>query len=287
MLMRNSRVPYRILADKLDISLQAVHRRIQVMREIGVIRNFVAVPSREALNAITVFTFGKTEAQQTEDIVETIGADDRVYGIYLAGGNVLYVAALLKDIAELEDITRLMNDVGQVPEPMVGISGSRGTTLSGKGNLSDMDLRIIGALHHDSRMAVTDVAEELGASSRTVNRRLKRMMDEGSIDMTIQWYPCACRDIFAMVHLDLVQGVDKNEVRSTLMRKHGARIVRPMAFSNLPDFLLFLTWSTSPMEVEELQRSIEHEDYIETVLTNILYVGTPFNIWRDRLLEGK
>ena len=66
MLMRNSRAPYRVPADKLDISLQAVHRRIQVMREIGVVRNLVAVPSREALNAITLFTFGLPEGEDLD-----------------------------------------------------------------------------------------------------------------------------------------------------------------------------------------------------------------------------
>ena len=58
MLMKNSRVPYRELASKLGISLQAVHRRIQVLKEMGVIRDFVTVPTREALNAIVVFIFG-------------------------------------------------------------------------------------------------------------------------------------------------------------------------------------------------------------------------------------
>ncbi len=70
MLMKNSRVPYRELASKLGISLQAVHRRIQVLKEMGVIRDFVTVPSREALNAIVVFVFGKSNSPSMEEIDE-------------------------------------------------------------------------------------------------------------------------------------------------------------------------------------------------------------------------
>jgi DNA-binding Lrp family transcriptional regulator len=287
MLMKNSRVPYRELASKLGISLQAVHRRIQVLKEMGVIRDFVTVPSREALNAIVVFVFGKSSSSSMEEIVDTIGENGNVYGIYVAGGNVLYVAALLRDISELEPITEVVREVGQVPEPQVGISGSRGSSLSGSDTapLSDLDIRIIRSLHKDSRKAVTDVAEDVGVSARTVNRRLGRMSEGGLVDFTIKWYPCGCRDIFTMFHLELKQGVDKNEVRSALLRKHGPRIVRPMAFSNLPNFLLFLTWSVSPKEVEELQRAMEREEFIDTVMANILYVGYPYDNWRDSLIE--
>lgn len=289
MLMKNSRVPYRELASKLGISLQAVHRRIQVLKEMGVIRDFVTVPSREALNAIVVFIFGPSSASSMDDIVDTIGENGNVYGIYVAGGNVLYVAALLRDISELEPITKVVREVGQVAEPSIGISGSRGSSLSGAGvaPLSDMDLRIIRSLHKDSRKAVTDVAEDLGVSAKTVNRRLSRMSKDGLVDFTIKWYPCGCRDIFTMFHLDLTKGVDKNQARMDLLKKHGPRIVRPMAFSNLPNFLLFLTWSISPKEVEELQRAMEREEYIDTVMANILYVGYPYDNWRDTLIEGQ
>jgi DNA-binding Lrp family transcriptional regulator len=40
LLMVNSRTPYRELAEALGLSLQAVHRRIQVMQEVGVIVGF-------------------------------------------------------------------------------------------------------------------------------------------------------------------------------------------------------------------------------------------------------
>lgn len=42
LLMQNSRRPYRELAEILHLSINAVHKRIQELIKIGIIRNFTA-----------------------------------------------------------------------------------------------------------------------------------------------------------------------------------------------------------------------------------------------------
>jgi hypothetical protein len=60
-----------------------------------------------------------------------------------------------------------------------------------------------------------------------------------------------------------------------------------MTFSNIPNYILLLAWSTSSKDLEELQRSIEKEGSVSTVMADILYVGHPFSNWRDELIAGK
>ena len=55
LLLANSRRSYRELAEKLNLSVTAVHNRIQSLIEMGIIRKFIARPSVFAANAIHVF----------------------------------------------------------------------------------------------------------------------------------------------------------------------------------------------------------------------------------------
>jgi len=289
LLMRNSRTPYRDLAANLDISLQAVHRRMQTMREMGIIREYVTLPTSQALHSINVLIFGRSRSQTMEKTISDLGQSNYLEGAYVASGNMLFISAVLRDISELDILSELIRTVGQIPDPQIGIMSlpQRSQPISNKEPLSKMDLSIIRSLHHDSRKSVSDVAKELGVSTRSINRHMGRMAKDGLVHFTIQWFPCGCRDIFAMLHTKIQPSLDKNEVISLLRKKHGPRVVLPMNFSNIPNFLLLLTWSTTPKELEELQRSIEQEGSVEAVMTDILYVGYPFRNWRDRILDGR
>jgi Lrp/AsnC family transcriptional regulator for asnA, asnC and gidA len=289
LLMRNSRIPYRDLADDLGISIQAVHRRIQLMREMGVIREFVTQPSSKALGCVNVFIFGRSLSRSMDETVRDLGLDDHVDGIYVASGNMMFISAILRDVSELDDLTELIRKTGQIPEPRVGITIQNVRPPGEKGGapLSKTDYAIIRSLHHDSRKSVTDVAKEIGISARSVNRHLGQMAKFGLIEFKIQWFPCECRDIFAMMHLNLLPGLDKNVVVSDLRKRHGVKVLLPMTFSNIPNYILLLAWSTSSKDLEELQRSIEKEGSVSTVMADILYVGHPFSNWRDELIDGK
>ncbi len=289
LLMRNSRIPYRDLADDLGISIQAVHRRIQLMREMGVIREFVTQPSPKGLACVNVFIFGRSLSRSMDETVRDLGSDEHVDGIYIASGNMMFISAILREISELDDLTELIRKTGQIPEPRVGLTIQDFSPHGEKGAppLSKMDYAIIRSLHHDSRKSVTDVAKETGISARSVNRHLGQMAKFGLIEFRIQWFPCECRDIFAMMHLNLLPGLEKQAVISELRKTHGVRVILPMTFSNIPNYILLLAWSTSSRDLEELQRSIEGGGSVSTVMTDILYVGHPFSTWRDRMIDGE
>jgi len=60
LLLANSRLSYRELAEKLDLSVTAVHNRIQSLIDIGIVRKFTAGLIIFAQNAIHVFIFGSS-----------------------------------------------------------------------------------------------------------------------------------------------------------------------------------------------------------------------------------
>ncbi|HTT26427.1 MAG TPA: Lrp/AsnC family transcriptional regulator, partial [Thermoplasmata archaeon] len=102
LLLEDSRRPYRELADRLGLSVAAVHGRIQALREGGIIRAFTARIGHPALGSTNLLVWGPSAPAAREGLVDRLGADEHVYWVALAGAGVLYVGAYLRSIAELD-----------------------------------------------------------------------------------------------------------------------------------------------------------------------------------------
>lgn len=97
-LMANSRTPYSDLAEKLGLSVNAVHKRIQTLRESGIIKRFTATISLSALKAVNIIVFGGSETQVADEDIKKLQENDRIYWVAVAGGNYLYVGGYLRSI---------------------------------------------------------------------------------------------------------------------------------------------------------------------------------------------
>ena len=62
----NPRIHYRELAKRLGISRQAVHHRMRVLTEIGVIKGVTAGISVSYLNAVPVSVFGRSKTASNQ-----------------------------------------------------------------------------------------------------------------------------------------------------------------------------------------------------------------------------
>jgi DNA-binding Lrp family transcriptional regulator len=280
----------RELAEKLNLSVNAVHKRIQTLKEQGVIRKFTAKASLFALNVvITVQIYGVSTASSFEDLPEKIHKNDSVYWLALAGGRYLYIGAYLRSISALESLVDFIKKEAKIPNPIVGIVGlpfpypnvlvpPRATALS------TLDYKIIRALHDDSRKAISDVAEELGVSAKTIRRRLSNMVDHYLIDLSLEWFPDASNDIITVFHLHLKPTVDKKSIPQ-VFNNYMPNLLFCWSFSNLPNELMAVVWTNTMKEMKEIQERFAKENMFESIIPNILYVGYIFETWRDTVVH--
>jgi DNA-binding Lrp family transcriptional regulator len=285
MLLFNSRTPYRALAEALGLSINAVHKRIQSMVEEGVIRGFTTKVSLAALGAFHALIHGRSEAESVHTIEESLGSHESVYWVTLAGGNYVYVGAHLRGIQELPAVVELVEEAGRMPDPTVGIIHEE---FSGRRRLIDellqpIDWGIIRSLSSDSRKAVSTVAEEVGASSRTVRRRLARLVEEGLVDFSIEWYPSATNDINTAVHIE-AGSASSEEVISRFMSEYQPNALFAWRFSNLPRRVIAYIWSPSMNRLRELTEKMGRDGAFRSATPVILYAGSLHETWRDRLV---
>jgi len=290
LLSDDPRASYRELADRLGISVQAVHRRIQLLRGQGIITGFTANISMRYLGAVRVDVVGQTQSDSIDEVVAALGKDDRVVTTLEASGHVLYVNGVLRDISELDDFVEFVRHAAEIPKPSVAIeTGGPWVPRPANGRaevrtLSDLDIRIIRALHTDARKSTTDVASELGVSAATVRRRLERMIKEEAIEFTADIDPTYAGDVSSIMGVTLEDGADRAKIAAHLLQKFRPRIVYFIQFGNLPDYLVCATWTKTVNDLHELVQRVQEQEGVRKVVANVPVAGYRFVSWRDKLL---
>ncbi len=289
LLLSNSRTSFRELADKLDLSVPAVHTRIQGMQKAGVIKGYTARISLAYLGSPTAFVFGPSEAANPAKVAERLGKEEHTFWLGVGGGNFLYVGGNLRDYAELDQYAAQVAKEAELPNPTVGLVPAP-TLPAQRGEpfrLDRLDYRILQALAKDARRPVTEIAEEVGASTKTTARHLDRMREGGAVEFSAEWYPDRSDDILPVFHIRLRPGEDKPKAIATVMNAYAADLLFLWTFSNLPGLLLPAFWTNSMAGLKDLEARLREEPAFESVMTNVLYTGRTFDTWRDSLLQER
>lgn len=288
LLLIDSRQPYRELANKLSLSINAVHKRVQQLTESGIIRTFTTQLNLSVLKALQVTVFGRSEAYSMDEILEKAANNDSIYWTAVAGGNFVYVGAYLRDISELDALISYVRKEIKIAEPKVGIQPPiRSRSSFTIGDLFPLDYEIIHALQRNSRKQISEVAEELHVSAKTVHRRLSRMIRENVIDFSLEWYPDVSNDIMTIFHLQLRASEDREAACRHMMKEYSPNLFFFFTFSNLPQFLLGFVWASSMKELQAIRKGLQGEEILASLVPNILYTGQIFQTWRDKLVSER
>jgi len=286
--MLNSRTPYHELATRLGLSINAVHKRVSAMTNLGIIRAFTAHPSLASVGATSVWVYGRSEAVRPGDAHLRLKTDERIYWVANSGGGYIYTGGYLRNIAELDQLVAFVKKEVEMSEPTVGIIlGSPPVTSLVRGDkLRPLDYQILASLRKDSRKPVSDVASEVKASAKTVHRRLEWMMEKGLAELTIDWYPDASNDIVGLCHVEIAPGYDRQRMLQVLRQMFQQNILVEVLFSNLPNLIVLFLWTNSMKQMENLRERATGTSGAKSVMLNVLQIGYIFDTWRDKFSSG-
>ncbi len=289
LLLQNSRLSYAELADKLNLSVNAVHKRIQQLIETDVIHKFTAKVSIFASQAIPVYIFGTSQLTSFKDLPERIKLNGSIYWLAIGSGKFLYIGAYIRNLSELEPLISFIKKEAVLPEPTVGIMQPdqmppKRLKLS-ELTLCDLDYQIISSLKDDARKAIADVANELGVSSKTVRRRLNRMINNFLIELSLEWYPDKSDDITTLMDLRLKPDSKQAMIAYQILKKYSTNVLFYWSFANIPNSTTLVMWTNSMGELDKLRERIEKEPDVISAVPYILCSGYLFETWRDKLAQ--
>jgi DNA-binding Lrp family transcriptional regulator len=291
-LMANSRIPYKELAQKFDMSVNSIHKRVKSLVDLRVIQGFKAKLGFVNFPGITnIVIFGFSDIRQKKELINKLGKNEFIYNVTQGSGNSFYIHAYLRSIGELDSLVSFIRKVGNLTDLIIGIDKDMPPIALEELNFkppTDLDYLIINSLKNNSRKSISDIALEVGASTKTIRRRLDRLTENFLVQFQIDWYPDKTGIIMSMINLKLEQNqiIDDKELDYKLKKKLGSKVLIIWSFSNLPNLKFLSIWTHSMKELQEIQSMLLSENYEKVDLT-VLIGGKMFPTWIDTYLEEK
>jgi len=282
-LLENSRLTYRELADMNNMSVSAIHKRIKKLEENGIITAYIAQPSVIALKCLFILIFGTSDAKSMDAVSKELGQHESIRFVGITGGKFLYITSYLRDISELQDYSAYVSRTAQISKPTIGIINV--PYLTTPEPLSNIDFKILKTLNRDARKPITDIADNVGLSAKTIRKRLDRMIENKLASFSIQWMPH--KNNFVMVfHLILNEGTDMNSIIQHIYEKYSQNIAYCLNYSNIPNLITLHTWAKNTQDAQKIQEEL-HTEGFKDVIPHIFIDAKWFDCWVDQLLRTK
>jgi DNA-binding Lrp family transcriptional regulator len=170
------------------------------------------------------------------------------------------------------------------------ICGHEGVVPHWISNLPDCDLRlrnvdwkIISNTMHDPRMDASEVARRSGVSSRTVNRRLKRMI-EAKVAYLIPVRNVRKSKGTICSFLILCTERGRRSIREFL-GSHPARV--DFIYDSAKDIFILTLITDNPSQVDDLHEQLNALDGISEVQVGLLKDFIFVDQWLDRAVERR
>lgn len=173
-LCRNCRQSYQALAQKYDITLNAIKNRIQKLLDEGVLE-FCIEPQVAMFDGNWAIAFITTTGEEDQkSFIKELGENRMVNEVGTLSGNNYIIYAVYSGMEGLSEFNKFLRSLEPVKDTEVyQIFMERGVKVE----ISKRQLRILHCLLDDPRMQLSKIAECSGYSAKTVRKVLNEVME--------------------------------------------------------------------------------------------------------------
>lgn len=285
-LAADPRIAYRDLADKLSLSVNAVHKRIQLMVSKGIIAGFRIRLSPQVTGGGFLSLYGRSQSLDLTSTLEQLGSHPCTHRIIAAGGQFLYVDAFVRSNEEMQDFIAFVRETGKMDELKTIVMVMFGPPPE-KDPLTKTDYRIISSLSPDCRRPLQEVAEEIGSTYKTVKRRLENMEAQRQVYYAIDWVPSSSGDIVSMVHAKSRPTSSVKDIATAMINRKDPHILGISASNVEPGLLLFSMWARDLRELRDAEGSLNSNSDFESMYSNLFYDMRTFTTWIDKTVADR
>jgi DNA-binding Lrp family transcriptional regulator len=255
-LSRNCRVSYNSLGSKIGLTTKSVKARVKKMQSSGVIDTFIV--------KVNPLVLGYSKSCLLVLRVNSKSADEKHIRRSLSLlGDILYSGHILGNISTFK--LALKKEAEEKLELLVDVIGQdqliRNQTVVFQ-NVREQptytDFKIMRCLLDNPRMEISDIAEKISMSSKTVARRLEKMIENHILDFTVQ---CNFKAIRGYIVSVVSANTEKGAYRKVLERSYEDLNDSFCAYSPMlsdeQDVLYWLFFSKDMFALDSVIKRIE------------------------------
>jgi DNA-binding Lrp family transcriptional regulator len=283
LLTTNSRMSDHSIAKKLQVTTNTVKNRIRNLREERVLLGFTTHLSATFFNATHCWLGAQLSGNEPEKkIVEELGKIDKVSFIMPTTENLMLIAMDFFNSTDLDNTIQQISEKKEITGIQTYIYSSQ--HLHKKIDISPLDWKIIKSIRFNSRKSPSKIARECGVSTRTVNRRLKRLYNGGVIHHTTAFDPMASK---GTIVYGIFAEYDTRFPRDKILKSIASNVkslFNHFVMVNSPTILMIFFGKrfSDIHDNENATKAVEGVRSIKTYFCTKVYY---FKDWRDKLIE--
>jgi len=217
-----------------------------------------------------------------EKIVEELGKIDKVSFIMPTTENLILVSMDFFNSTDLDNTIQQMSRIKEITGIDTLIYSSQ--HFRKKIDISPLDWKIIKGIRFDSRRSPSEIAKECGVSTRTVNRRLRRLHDGGVIHHTIALDPMASKGTIVYgISTEYDARFPRDKIVESILSR-VKNLFNHFVIVNSPTVLLIF-FGKRFSDIHDNENAIKALEEVRSIKTYFCTKVYYFSDWRDKLLE--
>jgi DNA-binding Lrp family transcriptional regulator len=283
MLITNSRRSDHGIAKRLQVTTNTVKNRIRKLVEEGVLLGFETHLSATFFNATHCWLSAQLYGSEPEEkIIEELSKIDKVSFIMPTTENLMLIAMDFFNSTDLDNTIQQMSKIKEITGIDTLIYSSRHTYK--KIEISPLDWKIIKSIRFNSKKSPAEIAKECDISTRTVNRRLRRLHDDGVIHHTIAFNPMASKgNIVYGVSTEYDARFPRDKVVESIVSS-VKNLFNHFVMVNSPAVLLIF-FGKRFSDIHANENAIKAVEGVKSLKTYFCTKVYYFKDWRDKLIE--
>jgi len=283
MLTINSRMSDHSMTKRLQVTTNTVKNRIRNLIKEGVLQGFETHLSATFFNATHCWLSAQLYGTEPEGkIVEELGEIDKVSFIMPTTENLMLIAMDFFNSTDLDNTIQQMSGRKGITEIQTYIYSSQ--HLHKKIDISPLDWKIIKSIRFNSRKSPSEIARECGISTRTVNRRLRRLFNGGVIHHIIAFDPMASK---GTIVYGIFAEYDTRFSRNKIVKSIASNVkslFNYFVMVNSPTILMIF-FGKRFSDIYDNESAIKAVEGVRSIKTYFCTKVYHFKDWRDKLIE--
>lgn len=283
MLTINSRMSDYSIAKRLKVTTNTVKNRIRNLKQEGVLLGFETHLSATFFNATHCWLAAELHDNgPREKIINELDEIEKVSFVMPTTENVMVIAIDFLNSSDLDITIQQMSEKKGITGIQTYIYSSQ--SVHKKIDISLLDWKIIKSIRFNSRKSPSEIARECGVSTRTVNRRLKRLYNSGAIHHTLAFDPMASK---GTIVYGIFAEYDARFPRDKIVKSITSNVknlFNHFVMVNSPTIMMIFFGKrfSDIHDNENIVKAVEGVRSLKTYFCTKVYY---FRDWRDKLLE--